>query len=70
MYASPLLKTTKQPQIDIIGVRPKAKADGADTQCQCADCGSNDCGPNNPCGIEPLRIDMPTILDVIHADVT
>lgn len=66
MYASPRLKTTGLPQTEVLGIRPKMTADGADSQCQCADCDSDNCGPNNPCGIEPDGAGFPTILDVLR----
>ena len=51
MYNAPRLKTTGIPQEGSpIGVFPPIRAD---SQCQCSDCSSDDCGPNNPFSVTP-----------------
>jgi hypothetical protein len=53
MYSAPRLKTTGIPQPEApLGVYPP-KSLQADSQCQCSDCSSDDCGANNPCSVTP-----------------
>ncbi|MGH7954037.1 MAG: hypothetical protein ACREFE_19250 [Limisphaerales bacterium] len=48
-YATPELHTTDILQDPIIGIRPDlGKREIVDGQCQCSDCDTGDCGPNNP----------------------
>ena len=49
-YPAPEMHTTGILQGSIVGIRPDlAKRDVvADGECQCADCDTGDCGPNNP----------------------
>jgi hypothetical protein len=64
MYPTPRLRTTGIPQEPLIGVRPVRTANDSDTNCQCADCDTNDCGTNNPCGVQPIKPGTePTMLE-------
>jgi len=50
-YSVPKLLTTEIVQErPIVGIRPSSPNSSIDDKCQCADCDSDDCGPNNPGG--------------------
>ncbi len=68
MYSVPKFNTPAVPQVEVVGIRPMRSANEAYSQCQCTDCDSNDCGPNNPCGIEPVKNGAPPFLEFVKAN--